>query len=156
MKRICKNCDWREGRLCGNCDKLHEEGATDDKENVNDDHLGYTYNESGSFEVGDNFGCVHFKKKVPVKQEDIDKEEERTRFYFKHLIVSLADANKEPEVMHSFYELKEYLANRYYLHPNAVIRVAECRTVKMAYWKYSVAINSSVVGFTNKLMGQNT
>ena len=60
IKRICKNCVWQKGRECTNNGKLHEyDYGTQDNEN--DDHLIYSYYENGSFEVGDNFGCIHFK-----------------------------------------------------------------------------------------------
>ena len=64
MKHICKNCDWWDNeRLCQNSNKIFSDGYHN-PETTNDDQLMYEYNEDGSFEVGDNFGCVHFIKKV--------------------------------------------------------------------------------------------
>lgn len=65
----CKDCVFRVidkygSRTCKNL-HLHEAGDRDkliDKE----DSLQYSYNEGGWFEVGDNFGCVHFKDRNEV------------------------------------------------------------------------------------------
>jgi hypothetical protein len=40
--------------------KFGNEGETDKSLN---DTIEYSYDEGGCFEVGDNFGCIHFKKK---------------------------------------------------------------------------------------------
>ena len=58
----CKDCEWRdEYRYCMNREKLDENWHQGFGEN--DDRLIYSYQEGGVFQVGDNFGCVHFKKK---------------------------------------------------------------------------------------------
>jgi len=58
----CKTCKFRdEHRICTS-HKLVEKG--EDVNNLNDDMLVYFYNESGAFIVGDNFGCVHWKRKT--------------------------------------------------------------------------------------------
>jgi hypothetical protein len=57
----CKNCIWRnEKRHCGN-DSVISENYNQGKGSA-DERLIYSYSEGGSFEVGDNFGCVHFEK----------------------------------------------------------------------------------------------
>ena len=62
MKKVCKNCQWRgtekNPRNC-QCPKIHEKWSGE--ENINDDCMAYSYDEGGWFEVGDNFGCVHFE-----------------------------------------------------------------------------------------------
>ncbi len=61
---LCKDCRFRgEDRYCEN-KKLTERDFDYKAElNTNDDYLIYSYFESGGFEVGDNFGCVHFEAK---------------------------------------------------------------------------------------------
>ena len=62
----CKNCIHRIPTkskedlpygVCTNNEKIDEDTYQDDKS----DMLIYSYMEGGSFCVGDNFGCVHFK-----------------------------------------------------------------------------------------------
>lgn len=61
----CKDCKYRKeweifGALKMICmsDKLQEEFGQDDS--ARDDMLIYAYQEGGYFEVGANFGCIHF------------------------------------------------------------------------------------------------
>lgn len=56
----CGRCKWRDERGYCWCPKLHESGKSQDESM--DDHLVYSYNESGGFWVGVNFGCVHGEK----------------------------------------------------------------------------------------------
>lgn len=57
----CKDCAWRDkGGCCTNDDKIREQDY--DKRSSSDDHLIYCYHESGSFWVGPEFGCVHWKE----------------------------------------------------------------------------------------------
>lgn len=57
----CKDCLHRnKNRICC-CERIREPYELED--NGRDDCLEYCYNEGGVFEVGDYFGCVHFKKK---------------------------------------------------------------------------------------------
>jgi len=58
MKKICKNCGYRDLELWCHCPKIGERNEVNFDDN---DVLEYCYNESGGFKVGDNFGCVHFK-----------------------------------------------------------------------------------------------
>ena len=58
----CKNCKWNEDGSCMNNGKIHEIGYGF-KEETND-HLIYCYDEGGGFWVEDNFGCVHFEKRL--------------------------------------------------------------------------------------------
>ena len=54
----CKNCKHRDEKgYCLN-EKVSEEFGQDGR----DDSLIYDYQESGGFQVGDNFGCVHFRR----------------------------------------------------------------------------------------------
>jgi hypothetical protein len=57
----CSECDWRQGTACQNTAKIHEE---DDRTTEGDDELVYSYWECGGFDVGPNFGCVHWKQKT--------------------------------------------------------------------------------------------
>lgn len=63
----CKDCEWRnKDRYCTNDTKIDEDcgqGRGDD-----DDKMIYSYRECGGFQVGDNFGCVHF---TPLASNDI-------------------------------------------------------------------------------------
>ena len=72
MEKICKNCKWREDRVCMNDGKIHEKDY-EKRDNANDDHLVYSYYESGGFEVGDNFGCVHFEEnnRIAAKRQTV-------------------------------------------------------------------------------------
>ena len=57
----CKDCYFRDSfGDCTNDAKLHEN--VDQQEDPIDDHLIYSYNEDGSFRVGEFFGCIHFTK----------------------------------------------------------------------------------------------
>lgn len=58
----CGTCKWKNQRgCCTNNAKIHEHDY--DKRDSVDDHMTYEYHESGSFLVGDNFGCVHWEEK---------------------------------------------------------------------------------------------
>ena len=58
----CKDCYWRDnGRYCSNENAIDENYGQG--RGYNDDRLIYSYQEGGAFEVGDKFGCVHFKSK---------------------------------------------------------------------------------------------
>ncbi len=102
MEKICKNCHWRVEGFCTNDLKLHEKDHRE-RFNEHDDHLVYSYLEDGGFEVGENFGCVHFhsdikeaKPKAPITlnedmpagtiEEDIDEflvlEDEATGLFY--------------------------------------------------------------------------
>ena len=64
----CKDCKFREkyyegNYICRNYDKLDEDHGVG-KDN---DQLSYSYNEGGYFQVGDFFGCVHFKQREVSK-----------------------------------------------------------------------------------------
>lgn len=53
----CKNCEYRlDNGYCGN-DKLAEKNGQSDSEKK--DMMLYSYDEGGSFWVGENFGCIH-------------------------------------------------------------------------------------------------
>ena len=60
---LCKDCKHRsDKRHCENDSAMSEDynqGFGD-----NDNMMIYPYVESGWFEVGDNFGCVHFEGKA--------------------------------------------------------------------------------------------
>jgi len=68
---FCKDCKFVEKNrvdyptrcteifYCGNEDKLFENGCGDTSEN---DYLSYSYQEGGGFEVGPQFGCIHWLK----------------------------------------------------------------------------------------------
>ena len=71
MTKICKNCkyfkytnDGYHPTYQGECENSHFT-YTGDGENVLEDGLGYWDYESYSagFNVGEKFGCVHFKRK---------------------------------------------------------------------------------------------
>jgi len=54
----CKDCLYNVKHFCEN-EKLSEDfGFTEEEKN---DMLVYSYQEGGRFEVGDMFGCIHFK-----------------------------------------------------------------------------------------------
>lgn len=56
---FCKDCVWRkENRRCSNSHIDEDYGIKSEEDNM----LVYSYDEGGSFEAGDNFGCVHFKE----------------------------------------------------------------------------------------------
>lgn len=60
---FCKDCKHRsKRRICENENAMGEDYGQGfgDK----DDRLIYPYLEGGYFEVGDNFGCVHFEEKA--------------------------------------------------------------------------------------------
>ena len=61
----CKDCIYRENYLCQH-PKIGENLVTGlyPEREKEQDFLSYSYNEGGVFEVGDLFGCVHFRKKV--------------------------------------------------------------------------------------------
>jgi len=65
MKKICKNCSWRDATgHCNNTDKIFESDYYSlEKDKSKDDYLEYSFDESGGFYVGENFGCIHFKNK---------------------------------------------------------------------------------------------
>jgi hypothetical protein len=61
----CKTCmHWQPieradcGGFCGNVEKIHEDDSKPGHE-FGQDHLVYSYYESGSFWTGPEFGCVH-------------------------------------------------------------------------------------------------
>jgi hypothetical protein len=62
----CKTCmHWAEipndrdlGGICENDQKIHEDDSKPGHE-FGQDHLVYSYYESGSFWTGPEFGCVH-------------------------------------------------------------------------------------------------
>ena len=61
---FCKDCKFKSSYgKCTNHDKIDEGHGVGEK----NDQLSYSYVESGSFEVGDYFGCVHFKKQ-PINE----------------------------------------------------------------------------------------
>lgn len=64
---LCKNCKHRNKlRRCENNEKIYENDVPD--KGIKDDSLSYSYIEGGYFEVGDNFGCVHFTAKSHDKK----------------------------------------------------------------------------------------
>jgi hypothetical protein len=69
-KRVCSRCYWRNReKFCTN-EKINDYGGISP---IAIDELRYSYHEGGGFEVGDNFGCVHFK-------DDIKDENEKARY----------------------------------------------------------------------------
>ena len=65
----CKDCVFRVVNKVGEkvCKNLHLFEAGDKEEEIDkEDSLQYSYNEGGWFEVGDNFGCVHFQDRNEV------------------------------------------------------------------------------------------
>ena len=74
MKHICRNCKWRVNGNCENEGKIHEDNYNKIS-NLNDDHLIYSYYESGSFQVGENFGCIHWTKKAQTIDNRIKEKE---------------------------------------------------------------------------------
>lgn len=63
----CKTCKWLKHGCCTNDAKIHEDDY--EKRDTVDDHLTYSYYESGSFSVGDDFGCIHWSELERVKRE---------------------------------------------------------------------------------------
>jgi len=58
----CRDCAWRDSAgECINNDKIHEDDF--EARSETSDHLIYSYDESGGFWVGQNFGCIHWKPK---------------------------------------------------------------------------------------------
>jgi hypothetical protein len=57
---LCKNCKYRSEMKTCNHYKI-DEADVDKSDEI---YLEYPYQEGGWFEVGDNFGCVLFDKKV--------------------------------------------------------------------------------------------
>lgn len=68
-EKLCKNCAWNVGCSCTNIGKIHE--YKEDHSGC-DDELEYSYYEGGYFNVGDNFGCIHFKPKPDGVNADED------------------------------------------------------------------------------------
>ena len=56
----CASCISRGADRHCTSDRLVEEYSDNDGR---DDQLVYSYNESGGFQVGDNFGCIHWAPK---------------------------------------------------------------------------------------------
>ena len=66
-KRYCRDCAWRDDNGKCRCDKLREREWWDasgfDEKPENSDCLIYSYDEGGSFWVGPDFGCVHWRRR---------------------------------------------------------------------------------------------
>ena len=67
----CKDCKFREKsrghgtgmrHVCGNRSAMAEYLFQEDTSKM----MIYPYNDGGSFYVGDNFGCVHFREQLEV------------------------------------------------------------------------------------------
>ena len=63
----CKDCKHKEivdGKNTCTCKSIKEDTDWSSDKQINEsNNLTYSYFENGWFYVGDNFGCVHFKKK---------------------------------------------------------------------------------------------
>lgn len=58
----CKTCKFRQkhyGCFICSCDKISEDYSQSDSKSK--DMLIHSYNEGGSFFVGEDFGCIHHK-----------------------------------------------------------------------------------------------
>lgn len=67
-EKICKYCAYRRldqigNPECTNFAKIREREGLSEEEIRVSDMLVYSYNEDGAFYVGDNFGCIHWKRK---------------------------------------------------------------------------------------------
>lgn len=54
----CKDCYWFDFSVCENHAKLNGDLST----GVSSDEMVYSHSSDGLFLVGENFGCIHFKK----------------------------------------------------------------------------------------------
>lgn len=58
----CKDCRFNDQHWC-DCPKIRECHYGEYPKPESCDEMIYSYYESGSFWVGDLFGCIHFKQK---------------------------------------------------------------------------------------------
>lgn len=81
-KRYCRDCTWRaDDGMCLNGEKLHDpptgyeilNGDTVTHYPEFRDHLVYEYSEGGSFWVGPDFGCVHWRERDSERAEGDDE-----------------------------------------------------------------------------------
>jgi hypothetical protein len=59
----CKHKDIIDGKNTCTCKEITEDSEWPSDDEINNSDIIYSFFEFGCFYVGDNFGCVHFKKK---------------------------------------------------------------------------------------------